>query len=73
MNVCEFVCIIVCVCMIVCVCVCVCVALFNQHAKRTVLSPVACLSVCLYHIFPHYFINGTIFVKKKSLKAKCFH
>ena len=43
---------------------CVSVALFIQHSKRMrriILSSVAYLAYC---IFPHYLINGTIFVKE---------
>ena len=38
-------------------------ALVIQHAKRKrriILSSVACLSVCMYRILPHYLITGTI-------------
>jgi hypothetical protein len=28
--------------------------------------------VCSYHIFPRYFINGTIFGKKGTERTKCF-
>ena len=40
------------------------VALVIQHKKhmpRIMLSSVACLSVCLYHVFPNYIINGITF------------
>jgi len=31
-------------------------------------------AVYLYHIFPHYFVNVTIFEKKKVIEHKmCFH
>jgi hypothetical protein len=29
-------------------------------------------SIWLYHMFPHYLINGTIFRKKKELHKMCF-
>jgi hypothetical protein len=45
---------------------CVFVALDIQHAKRMRHL----LPVRLYHIFPHYLINGTIFVKN-LLNTKC--
>jgi hypothetical protein len=43
----------------VCVCVCMYVALVIQHALRMlrIVTP----SLCDYHIFPLYLINGTIF------------
>jgi hypothetical protein len=46
------------------------VAFFIQHAKRMrciILTSMTCL---VLHIFPHYLINGTIFVKK-LLNIKC--
>ena len=35
--------------------------------QRIMLSSVS----CLYHILPHYLINGTIFGKKMLLNLKC--
>ena len=43
------------------------VALVIRHAmsmRRIALLSVVSLSVCLYHILPHYLINDTIFRKK---------
>jgi hypothetical protein len=48
---------------------CVSVALVIQHAPYYIayyLWP-----VWLYHIFPHYLTNGTIFGTKKLLDIKC--
>jgi hypothetical protein len=38
----------------------------NAHAPYCIMWPAR-----LYNIFPHYFINGTIFKKKKLLHIKC--
>jgi len=43
---------------------CVFVALIIQHAKRMRHTILLLWPVRLYHIFPHYLINGTIFGKK---------
>ena len=40
------------------------VALVTQHAKRIALLYCYLLPVRLYHIFPHYRINDTIFGEK---------
>jgi hypothetical protein len=39
-------------------------ALFIQHAKCMGPFILSSWAVCLYRIFPHYLINGTIFEKK---------
>ena len=57
-------------------CVSVCVSEFLRQLsgmqiesvlRRIMLSAVACMA---YYIFPRYFINGTIFEKKKSIGYK---
>jgi hypothetical protein len=58
-----------------CVCVCVCIlSLVIRHATHIFcVRHYTCTDVCglcLYHIFPHYLINGTIF-GKKLLNIKC--
>ena len=58
-----------CVCVCVCVCVCICSLSYpacSAHAQYCRLWPAQ-----HYSIFPHYFINGTIFEKKKLLNTKC--
>ena len=50
---------------------CVSVALVIQHAKRMRLIILSLWPVCLYHIFSHYLINGTIFGEKRLLNVKC--
>jgi hypothetical protein len=49
---------------------CVSVALVIQHAKRMRRIILYLWPVWLYHIFPHYLINGTIF-GKMLLNIKC--
>jgi hypothetical protein len=64
----------VCVCLCVCVCVCVrarvSVASVAQHTQRMRRMYCHLWSVWLKHIFPHFFINCTIF-RKKLLNIKC--
>ena len=53
-------------------CVCVCVSLFlpylsSKYSACAILYG-HLLSVCLYHIFPHYPTNGTIFGEEMSTK-----
>ena len=50
---------------------CMSVALDIQHAMRMRRINRHLCPVRLYYIFPHYLINGTIFVKKKILNVKC--
>jgi hypothetical protein len=64
----------VCVCVYmrarVCVCVCVCSLSYpacSAHAPYSHLRP-----DWLYHIFPHYLINDTIFKKKKKNTGNVF-
>ena len=61
-----------CVCVGVCVCVCVCVknCLSSMHCSCAVLY-CHLWSVWLYHIFPHYLTNGTIF-QTKGIEGKMF-
>ena len=51
---------------------CVFVALVIQQAKRMRCIILSHLwPAPLYHIFPHYLINGTIFCNIKLLNTKC--
>jgi len=51
---------------------CVCVVLVIQHAKRMRHVILSLCPVRLFHIFPHYLLNGMIFEKKKKLQfTKC--
>jgi len=59
--VCVCVCVCMYVCMYVCVRACVCGALVNPLCAALYRHP---WPVWLYHIFPHYLINNTIFGKK---------
>ena len=43
----------------------------KSHVLRAVMLPVACLPVCLCHIFPHYVLKGTIFGGKKFEHKIC--
>ena len=49
---------------------CVYVALAIEHAKHVRRTYYHLCLVRLYHIFPHYLINGKIFVKKKFIVHK---
>jgi hypothetical protein len=42
------------------------VALGTQHAKRMRRIKSSSATCPVYHIFPHYLVNGTIFGKKKT-------
>jgi hypothetical protein len=50
---------------------CVSVALVIRHAKRSAVLYCHLWPVWLYHIFPHYLINGTIFWKKVIEHKMC--
>jgi hypothetical protein len=75
--VCVCVCVRVCACVRACLCVCVCarararvfVALGNQH--EMCMRHIVTWSAPLYNIFPHYFINGTIFEKHITEHKMC--
>jgi hypothetical protein len=51
-------------------CECIFVALVNQHANACAMLFCHLCPAWLYHIYPHHFINGTIF-GKKLLNIKC--
>ena len=51
-----------------CVCLCVRVTLVIQHATH--MRSIVMWSLRLYHIFPHYLINGTTFRGEKVIEHK---